>query len=150
MNAFQIQALALQLASRHIIPQSPYKHPLVFVPDGKGGVDEFMTAKLREVEDNGAPYVPYCMKTSNCMRTRRTEWGFKCPTCGNETNWDLTQWNGNANVMFEGEPPTVRAPAPRHIAPPTPRQLRDEWNKRVKEKKQRRDERRAQRNPNTE
>lgn len=98
----QLMAMAHQLAERHRIPESPHIHPRVFVPDRDGGVDEFMTAKLREPH-----YVPYCLVGIDCARTRRYPWGFECPRCGNRMNWDLTHYNGNINVKYDGPPPVL-------------------------------------------
>lgn len=89
-----IKRLARECAARHRIPKAEFTHPAVIVPG-----DEFMTNKLRDPD-----YVPYCFGT-HCGRTRRTEYGFKCPTCGNKMNYDLTHYNGNANVQYVGAAP---------------------------------------------
>jgi hypothetical protein len=96
----ELMAMAAQLAERHRIPDSPYVHPKVLVMNRDGTVDTFMTGKLREPH-----YVPYCMKTSDCMRVRRTEWGFQCPSCGNKMNYDLRHFNGNEGVVYDNDGP---------------------------------------------
>jgi hypothetical protein len=88
--------LAEQCAARHRIPKAEFAHPGVIVPG-----DEFMTEKLKDPD-----YVPYCFGT-DCGRTRRTAYGFKCPTCGNQMNYDLTHYDGNKNVQYDGEPPSA-------------------------------------------
>lgn len=99
----QLMRMAHQLAERHRIPESDIVHPKVFVPGTEeGGVDTFMTAKLREPH-----YVPYCLVGQDCARTRRKSWGFECPRCGNRMNWDLTHYNGNINVKYDGPPPVL-------------------------------------------
>lgn len=94
--------LARQLAERHRIPETSIVHPEVLVHNRDGTVDTFMTAKLREPH-----YVPYCLNLLECGRLRRTEWGFKCPTCGNKANYDLTKYDGNQNVKYVGAPPVL-------------------------------------------
>lgn len=89
-----IERLAEQLAAKHRIPKSGIVHPKVVIPG-----DEFMAAKLQEPD-----YVPYCFG-ADCGRTRRTVYGFRCPTCGNQTNYDLTHYDGNKNVQYDGPPP---------------------------------------------
>ncbi|KAF1046357.1 MAG: hypothetical protein GAK35_01042 [Herbaspirillum frisingense] len=89
----RLAAFAEILAARHRIPKATVAHPAgVIVPD-----DEFMTEKLRDPD-----YVPYCMMSGPCGRVRRTTFGFECPTCGNKTNFDLTHYNGNVDVQYEG------------------------------------------------
>lgn len=90
-----LERLAAQLAERHRIPKATVTHPAVIVPG-----DEFMTEKLLDPD-----YVPYCLVKSECGRTRRTVYGFKCPTCGNQMNYDLTHYDGNKNVQYAGEAP---------------------------------------------
>lgn len=92
--------LAAQCAERHRIPVTDIVHPKVFAVSHNGEVDEFMTAKLREPH-----YVPYCLKRTDCGRVRRTDYGFKCPTCGNQMNYDLSHYDGNVNVRYDGPPP---------------------------------------------
>lgn len=120
----ELMAMAARLAERHRIPETDIVHPKVFVPDHKGGVNEFMTAKLREPH-----YVPYCLIGRDCARVRRTEWGFQCPYCGNKMNFDLSHYDGNANVKYDGPAPVL-----------TPKQ----WNEQVTAKKQARAQRRVE------
>jgi hypothetical protein len=88
-------------AARHYIPSSTVAHPTgVIIPD-----DAFMTMKLRDPS-----YVPYCIKRAACGRVRRTEFGFECPCCGNRMNFDLTHYDGNANVQYE-QAPTISTEA---------------------------------------
>lgn len=98
----ELEALAHRLAERHRIPVSKHEHPKVFVKNGDGTVDTFMTAKLREPH-----YVPYCLVGADCARVRRTEYGFKCPRCGNQMNWDLSHYDGNKNVEYDNDKPPV-------------------------------------------
>jgi len=90
---------------RHRIPESPHKHPKVIVYSHDGTIDTFMTDKLRN-SDNGH-YVPYCLVGADCGRVRKTEWGFECPTCGNKMNYDLSHYDGNQNVTYEGPAPIL-------------------------------------------
>lgn len=90
MSDAYFQALALQLAARHHTPKATVTHPAVIVPG-----DEFMTMKLRDPD-----YVPYCLVKSACGRVRRVADGFECPTCRNKMNYDLTHFDGNANVQY--------------------------------------------------
>jgi hypothetical protein len=101
----ELQALAFRLARKHRIPESPYTHPKVVVRNADGTVDTFMTDKLRN--SDGGHYVPYCLVGTDCGRVRKTEWGFECPVCGNKMNWDLTHYDGNINVEFDGPPPVL-------------------------------------------
>lgn len=99
MNDATFARLVEECAARHRTPESTVEHPVgVIVPD-----DPFMTEKLKEKN-----YVPYCMGTG-CGRTRRTEFGFQCPTCGNKMNYDLTHYNGNIEVQYEGKPLSIAA-----------------------------------------
>jgi hypothetical protein len=82
---------AAMLAAKHHTPKATVQHPKGVIVPG----DEFMTGKLKDPD-----YVPYCMMHSACGRVRRTEFGFQCPTCGNKMNYDLTHYDGNANVQF--------------------------------------------------
>jgi hypothetical protein len=107
MMDYEIAAIAARLAEKHRIPHSDVVHPKVFVPDGKGGIDEWMTAKLRSQDEGEGPYVPYCLVGADCGRVRRKTWGFQCPTCGNKMNWDLSHYDGNVNVKFDGPPPVL-------------------------------------------
>lgn len=101
--------LAEQLAARHRIPKATVTHPAVIVPG-----DEFMTEKLKDPD-----YVPYCFG-DGCGRTRRTWFGFQCPTCGNKMNYDLTHFNGNINVQYVEQAPTL---------------TREQWNAQVDARK---------------
>jgi len=127
-----MQLMAQRLAERHRIPESDIVHPKVFVMNGDGTVDTFMTDKLREPH-----YVPYCLKQVDCGRVRRREWGFYCPCCGNKMNWDLSHYDGNALVKFDGPPPPKKVPSKK--VPP----IKD-WNAQVEERKQLRAQRRLE------
>lgn len=84
--------LAEQCAARHHIPKAEFQHPAgVIVPD-----DPFMTEKLRDPD-----YVPYCLPCVPFQRVRRVADGFQCPKCGRKSNYDLTPFNGNANVQYD-------------------------------------------------
>lgn len=98
-----LQALAARLAKKHMIPKSDIVHPKVLVTNSDGTIDEFMTDKLRNSDDGH--YVPYCMVGTDCGRVRKTAWGFECPTCGNKMNYDLSHYDGNINVVYDGSPP---------------------------------------------
>jgi predicted RNA-binding Zn-ribbon protein involved in translation (DUF1610 family) len=76
----------------HRIPKSTVTHPEGVIVPG----DKFMTMKIADPD-----YVPYCIVESTCGRVRRTEFGFECPTCGNQMNYDLTHYNGNINVQYK-------------------------------------------------
>lgn len=91
-----LQRLAKQLGRKHHIPKATVTHPHVLL------ADPFMYEKLRDPD-----YVPYCLVKPECGRTRRTAYGFKCPDCGNQMNYDLTHYDGNRNVQYVGEPPSV-------------------------------------------
>lgn len=110
--------LAAECAARHHIPKSTVEHPAGVIVPG----DEFMTKKLRDPD-----YVPYCFG-SGCGRTRRTEFGFQCPTCGNKMNYDLTHYNGNVDVQYAGAAPVLSI---------------EQWNAGVAARKAARAERRA-------
>jgi hypothetical protein len=97
MSDAMLQRLAAECAERHRIPKATVTHPAVIVPG-----DEFMTEKLRDPD-----YVPYCFGT-NCGRTRRTEFGFQCPTCGNKMNYDLRHYDGNKDVQYVGAAPSPK------------------------------------------
>lgn len=114
--------MAERLARKHVIPESSIVHPKVKIMNSDGTVDEFMTAKLREPH-----YVPYCLKTVDCGRVRRREWGFECPTCCNKMNYDLTHFDGNQNVVYDG---------------PAPVPSREVWNAQVEARKRAREDRR--------
>lgn len=88
--------LAAECAARHHTPKATVTHPEVVVPG-----DPFMTMKLKDPD-----YVPYCMG-AGCGRTRRTAFGFQCPTCGNKANFDLTRYDGNRNVQYVGAAPAL-------------------------------------------
>lgn len=97
MNDAQFARLVAECAARHHIPRATVTHPAgVIVPN-----DAFMTDKLRDPD-----YVPYCMGI-DCGRTRRVVDGFRCPTCGNKMNFDLTHFNGNIDVQYEGAAPVL-------------------------------------------
>lgn len=100
MNAAEMAMaiFAAECAARHHIPKSTVSHPAGVIVPG----DAFMTEKLRDPD-----YVPYCLIRSECGRTRRAEFGFQCPTCGNQMNYDLTHYDGNANVQYEGAVPAL-------------------------------------------
>lgn len=161
MNETQMQMLAAQLAARHAIPKATVSHPAVIVPG-----DEFMTEKLADPN-----YVPYCLVKPECGRVRRRVYGFECPTCGNQMNYDLTHYDGNKTVQYTGEAPAPEAalagfpPVPGEFwkfrGRPEPLALaqhraehaeRDAWNQRVAarkaEKKARSTSGRAQRTNN--
>lgn len=97
----RLMYLAAQLAERHRIPETDIVHPKVLVMSGDGTIDTFMTAKLREPH-----YIPYCLKI-DCGRVRRTAWGFQCPTCGNKMNYNLRHFDGNQNVVYDGDAPPI-------------------------------------------
>jgi hypothetical protein len=98
MNDAYSQLLAAECAARHRIPKSTVTHPAgVIVPN-----DDFMTEKLRDPD-----YVPYCGPCMPMQRVRRVADGFECPTCGNKSNYDLTHYNGNVNVQYEGARPVL-------------------------------------------
>ncbi len=84
--------LATECAARHHTPKATVTHPSGVIVQG----DPLMTAKLSDPN-----YVPYCFG-DGCGRTRRTEFGFECPTCGNKMNYDLTHYDGNVNVQYSG------------------------------------------------
>jgi hypothetical protein len=152
MNDFE--ALAAQLAAKHIIPETDIVHPEVVM-------DSFMMEKMKEPN-----YVPYCLVEVTCGRVRRTRYGFWCPSCGNKMNYDMTHYDGNKNVQYIGEPAKPadaaaglpapfrepwgartgrapladRLPAPYHrgsatAAPRTADQERADWNAKVDAKK---------------
>jgi hypothetical protein len=91
------RAFAADCAERHRIPKATVTHPPIIVPG-----DPFMTEKLRDPD-----YVPYCGPCVPMQRLRRVADGFECPTCGNKMNYDLTHFNGNVNVQYEGAAPTL-------------------------------------------
>lgn len=92
MTSTELALFAQILSARHHTPKATVTHPQGVVVPG----DAFMTHKLTDPD-----YVPYCMVKSECGRVRRTEFGFQCPTCGNKMNYDLTHYDGNANVQYE-------------------------------------------------
>lgn len=112
-----LERLAEQLARKHRIPKAEHTHPPVIIPG-----DDFMTEKLRDPD-----YVPYCLVKPDCGRVRRTAYGFWCPTCGNQMNYDLTHYDGNLSVQYASEPPPLEVTA--SGLPPAPLewidQLRD-------------------------
>lgn len=128
MNQYQIQALAAQLAEKHRIPVTSIRHPWVKLIKNDGTEDTWMQEKLRHSDDGN--YVPYCLMGISCGRAHKTDYGFRCPTCGNKMNYDLTHYDGNKNVVYE----------PGH----EPRWTVAQWNERVEAKKRAREERRAQ------
>jgi hypothetical protein len=144
-----LQRLAEQLAAKHRIPPTDVNHP------------RLKDDPMQPQKDADPNYVPYCFGTG-CGRTRRTRYGFQCPTCGNKMNYDLTHYDGNKNVQYAGEPARPedalaglsladRLPAPYHLGThyhrprpaPTPEQLarqaadkeRADWNAKVDAKK---------------
>lgn len=119
MSADFFTRLAAECAARHRIPKATVQHPAGVIVQG----DPFMTDKLRDPD-----YVPYCFGTY-CGRTRRTEFGFQCPTCGNKMNYDLTHYNGNIHVWYEDGPQVLSI---------------ERWNAAVDARKAARAERRAQ------
>jgi hypothetical protein len=93
LTAFE-QMLAEECAARHRTPKATVTHPKgVIVPN-----NVLMTENIRDPD-----YVPYCGPCTLMQRVRRVEDGFKCPTCGNKSNWDLTKFNGNVDVQFDPE-----------------------------------------------
>jgi hypothetical protein len=95
-----IEKMALECAARHHSPPSTVKHPAgVIVPD-----NPFMTEKIQDPD-----YVPYCGHCSLMQRIRRTEYGFRCPGCGDKSNFDLTKFNGNVAVSYVGQPLSIGA-----------------------------------------
>lgn len=86
---------AEQAAARYRIPKSTVTHPAGVIVPG----DPFMTEKLQDPD-----YVPYCGPCVPMQRVRRTEYGFRCPSCGNKSNYDLTRYNGNVAVQYEDQP----------------------------------------------
>lgn len=119
-----MRLMALRLAEKHREPNEVVPHPKVFVMNGDGTVDTFMTDKLRD-----DVYVPYCLKKSECGRVRRREWGFQCSCCGNKMNWDLSHYDGNVNVKFDGPPPPKKAQPSKKVP-----SIKD-WNARVEARK---------------
>jgi hypothetical protein len=100
-----LEQLAEQLAARHRIPKTDINHP------------RLKDDPMQKQKDDDPNYVPYCFG-ADCGRTRRTIYGFKCPTCGNQMNYDLTHYDGNKHVQYAGE-----APPPEHALagfPPVP------------------------------
>lgn len=97
MEDYRMALLIAECAARHHTPKATVSHPAGVIVPG----NPFMTEKLRDPD-----YVPYCMG-NGCGRTRRVVDGFKCPTCGNHMNFDLTHFNGNVDVQYE---PTKDAP----------------------------------------
>jgi hypothetical protein len=97
MGTDHFARLAMELAVRHRIPKSTVRHPAGVIVPG----DRFMTGKLRDPD-----YVPYCMG-DGCGRTRRVVEGFECPSCGNRMNFDLTHYDGNISVQYEGDAPVL-------------------------------------------
>lgn len=93
MDAF-LRAMVSEVVARHMTPKATVTHPAGVIVPG----DEFMTEKLKDPD-----YVPYCLVRQSCGRTRRVADGFKCPTCGNHTNYDLTHFNGNVDVQYSTE-----------------------------------------------
>ncbi len=96
----QFKRLAEELAARHRTPKSLVTHPTGVIVPG----DEFMTEKLKDPD-----YVPYCSKCEPAYRVRRMSYGFRCPNCGNRMNYDLTHYNNNVNVSYEGQPLSIGA-----------------------------------------
>lgn len=157
----ELEALARRLAAKHAIPESPHKHPKVIVYNHDGTVDTFMTDKLRNSDDGH--YVPYCLVGTNCGRVRKTEWGFECPACGNRMNYDLSHYDGNKNVQYDGPPPDPavatagmkvpgeywkfsRDPDPAKVAQHRLAHAdREAWNAQVEAKKKAKAQRRAKR-----
>lgn len=153
----EMEALAHRLAAKHREPNIVLPHPKVVIKNHDGSHDTFMMEKLSDDK-----YVPYCFGR-DCGRTRRTEYGFCCPTCGNKMNYDLTHYNGNANVEYVGEPPdpmkaTAGIPVPgeywkfgknpegRSVAEHRLRHAdREEWNKQVEARKQAKKEKKGNR-----
>ena len=98
MSDVALELLAEQCAARHRMPKSTVTHPPgVIVPD-----DPFMTEKLADPD-----YVPYCLVGRSCARVRRTSFGFQCPVCGNKMNYDLTHYDGNVSVKYNGAAPAM-------------------------------------------
>lgn len=95
-----VTLMAEQAAVRHHIPKSTVTHPTGVIVPG----DEFMTEKLKDPD-----YVPYCSSCMPVQRLRRTEYGFRCPGCGKRANYDLTAYNGNVAVQYEGQPLSIAA-----------------------------------------
>lgn len=91
----ELLMLAAQMAERHRIPEATVTHPAVIVPN-----NPFMTEKLQDKN-----YVPYCARCTLCYRLRRTEFGFECPNCHTQANFDLTPYNGNVGVQYVTEEP---------------------------------------------
>ncbi len=95
-----INKLAEEAAARHHTPKSTVTHPEgVIVPSCA-----FMTEKLKDPD-----YVPYCSPCDPMQRLRRTEYGFRCPGCGKTSNFDLTPFNNNISVQYEGKPLSIGA-----------------------------------------
>jgi hypothetical protein len=117
MNSLEFNRLVAECAARHHTPKAEFAHPAVIVPG-----DPFMTEKLTDPD-----YVPYCFGT-HCGRTRRTAVGFRCLTCGNEMNYDLTHYDGNVNVQY------VTSEA--ELVPPPAPLTRKQWNDNVAAKRQ--------------
>jgi hypothetical protein len=118
--------MAARLAEKHKIPVTDIRHPWVKLIQPDGTEDTWMQDKLRYSDDGN--YVPYCLRGTGCGRLHKTEYGFKCPTCGNKANYDLTRYNGNLNVVYE----------PGH----EPKLTIQQWNEQVEARKKARHERR--------
>jgi hypothetical protein len=86
--------LAEQCAARHRTPKATVTHPKGVIVPGS----TLLTENIRDPD-----YVPYCGPCDPMQRMRRNETGFYCPTCLNKTNWDLSKFNGNADVQFDPE-----------------------------------------------
>lgn len=98
MSAEYFNSLAAECAARHRIMKATVRHPAGVIVQG----DPFMTKKLRDPD-----YVPYCGPCTPMQRLRRVTNGFECPACGNKSNFDLTPYNSNINVQYEGAPPAL-------------------------------------------
>jgi hypothetical protein len=95
-----IEAMANDCAARHHTPKSTVIHPSGVIVPG----DPHMTDKIKEPD-----YVPYCGPCNPMQRLRRTAYGFACPSCGQKSNYDLTPYNGNLAVQYEGQPLSIAA-----------------------------------------
>lgn len=96
----ELARFAEEAAARHRIPKATVTHPKGVIVPG----NPFMTEKLQDPD-----YVPYCSPCTPMQRLRRTTYGFYCPSCGTKANYDLTRYNGNVAVQYEGVPLSVAA-----------------------------------------
>jgi hypothetical protein len=87
-----IKRMAQDVAARHKIPETTVQHPRGVIVPG----NPIMTLKLRNPS-----YTPYCGPCVPVRRMRKVDDGFRCAGCAGHWNFDLTTFNGNANVQYE-------------------------------------------------